>query len=216
MTTIATPAWAAETAEASRAATHSGRRRPLGRLYRFAVRVLNYVTNHLIAHVPSYTLRHLWYRRVLGIELARDAGIHMSCYIGFYGPGGIRRTGVRIGRRSRVNRGCTLDVRGGLTIGDDVSVSADVSILTVARLATTKTRAEAKPVVIEDNAWIGTRAIIMPGVTVGRGAVVGAGSVVLRDVPPLAVVVGSPARPVGARAEEEAVYLLDSPFPLFE
>jgi acetyltransferase-like isoleucine patch superfamily enzyme len=182
----------------------------------FMVRVLNYVTNHVIPHVPSYTLRHLWYRRVLGIQLAPGAGIHMSCYMSFYGPGSIRRNDVRIGARSRINRGCALDLRGGLAIGDNVSVSADVSIVTVANLTTNRSSAEAKPVVIEDNVWIGTRAIVMPGVTVGQGAVVGAGAVVLRDVPPLAVVFGSPARPVGSRATDEAVYVLDSPLPLFE
>lgn len=180
------------------------------------VRVLNYVTNHVIPHVPSYALRHLWYRRVLGIQLGPGAGIHMSCYMSFYGPGSIRRNDVRIGTRSRINRGCALDLRGGVTIGDNVSISADVSIVTIAKLTTNRSSAEAKPVVIEDNVWIGTRAIIMPGVTVGQGAVVGAGAVVLRDVPPLAVVFGSPARPFGARATDEAVYLLDSPLPLFE
>lgn len=169
MTTIAHSVWEDEPIEAFSSATASDCRRSLGRPHRFLVRVLNYVTNHVIAHVPSYTLRHHWYRRVLGIELARDAGIHMSCYVWFYGPGGIRRKGVRIGSRSRINQACTLDVRGGLTIGSDVSVSADVSIVTIAKLTTRKTSAEAKPVVIEGNAWIGTRAVIMPGVTVGRG-----------------------------------------------
>ena len=60
----------------------------------------------------------------------------MGCHVWLYGPGGIRRKGVRIGSRSRINRGCTLDVRGGLAIGDNVSVSAEVSIVTVAKLAT--------------------------------------------------------------------------------
>lgn len=216
MTTIATPHREAAVRRASSGSVSAGLRRLLGRLHLFLVRVLNYLTNHVIAHAPSYTVRHFWYRRVLGIQLARDAGVHLGCYVSFYGPGGIRRNSVRIGSRSRINRGCALDVRGGLTIGDDVSVSPDVSIVTIAKLSTDRTSPEARPVVIEDNVWIGTRAIIMPGVTVGRGAVVGAGAVVLRDVAPLAVVFGSPARPVGARSAEESAYLLDSPFPLFE
>jgi len=53
---------------------------------------------------------------------------------------------------------------------------------------------EAKPLVIEDDAWIGARAIILPGVTIRRGAIVGAGSVVTHDVPEYAVVGGNPAR----------------------
>ena len=53
-----------------------------------------------------------------------------------------------------------------------------------------------RPVVIEDYAWIGMRSIILKGVTIGRGAIVGAGSVVTRDIPPFAVACGSPARVV--------------------
>lgn len=94
MTTIATP----ERNGARREAALSfGRERMLGGPYLFFVRVLNYVTNHVIAHVPSYTIRHLWYRRVLGIQLARDAGIHMSCHVWFYGPGGPAATGCGSG-----------------------------------------------------------------------------------------------------------------------
>ena len=52
----------------------------------------------------------------------------------------------------------------------------------------------AKPIVIEDNVWIGGGAILLPGVTIGRNAVVGAGAVVSRDVPANAVVAGNPAR----------------------
>jgi acetyltransferase-like isoleucine patch superfamily enzyme len=181
-----------------------------------AVRALNYATNHIVARIPSFTLRHRWYQRVLGIEMGECAGIHLGCYVWFYSPGGVRRSGARIGENSRVNRDCTLDLRGGLTIGDNVSLSPDVTILTSAGMANSRRVGEAKPVVIEDNVWVGIRALIMPGVTVGRGAVVGAGAVVMSDVPPLAVVFGSPARPVGSRSPEEAEYNLRGPLPLFE
>jgi acetyltransferase-like isoleucine patch superfamily enzyme len=195
----------------------SGAEKPArGGLRLLAIRVLNYLTNHVVAHTPSYTFRHLWYGRVLGMHLGHGAAVHLGCHIWFYGPGGIRRAGVSIGKNSRINRGCTLDLRGGLHIGDNASVSAEATILTSARMANSKGSGEGKPVVIEDNAWIGVRAMIMPGVTVGRGAVVSAGAVVMRDVPPLAIVFGSPARPVGARSPEDANYVLDSPLPLFE
>lgn len=180
------------------------------------IRVINYVTNHVVSHIPSYTIRHAWYRRVLGIRLAPGAAVHLDCYMWFYGPGGIRRMGVSIGAHSRINRACTIDLRGGLTIGDNVSISAESAILTSAGMANSIRAGEAKPVTIEDNVWIGLRAVVMPGVTIGRGAVIGAGAVVMRDVPPLAVVFGSPARPVGQRPPEEADYVLDSPLPLFE
>lgn len=182
----------------------------------FAVRALNYLTNHVICHVPSFALRRFWYRRVLGIEFGERAGVHLNCYLWFYGRSGIRLSGGRIGANSRINRGCTLDFRGGLRIGDNVSVSAEVMILTSANLETSRTHSEKRPVVVEDNVWIGARAIVMPGVTLGRGAVVAAGAVVMKDVPPLSIVFGTPARPVGSRTEEEADYTLDGTFPLFE
>jgi acetyltransferase-like isoleucine patch superfamily enzyme len=63
---------------------------------------------------------------------------------------------------------------------------------------------------------VGSRAIIMPGVRLGRGCVVAAGAIVTRDVAPLAVVAGIPARVVGERPDEATHYTLDGRFPLFE
>jgi acetyltransferase-like isoleucine patch superfamily enzyme len=180
------------------------------------VSVLKYATNYIVAHIPSYTVRNFWYRRVLGIELAKGTIVHMGSYLYFNGPGSIRRTGVRVGENSAINRDCSLDLRGGLTIGANVSVSAEVAILTSAGMANSIRGSEYKPVVIEDNAWIGVRSIIMPGVTIGRGAAVGAGAVVMRDVPPATIVFGSPARPVGTRPDEEVDYVLHRSPPLFE
>lgn len=180
------------------------------------ISLLKYATNYIVGRIPSYTFRHLWYRQVLGIELADGALVHMGSYLYFNGPGSIRRTGVRIGQNSAINRDCSLDLRGGLTIGANVSLSAEVAILTSAGMANSVRGSESRRVVIEDNAWIGVRVILMPGVTVGRGAVVGAGAVVMRDVPPSAIVFGSPARPVGTRPAEEVEYVLRRSPPLFE
>jgi acetyltransferase-like isoleucine patch superfamily enzyme len=54
----------------------------------------------------------------------------------------------------------------------------------------------ARPVIVEDDVWIGTRAVILPGVRIGYGSVIGAGSVVTKDVPPMTVVAGIPAKPI--------------------
>jgi acetyltransferase-like isoleucine patch superfamily enzyme len=183
----------------------------------FVVRVLNYVTNHVVSHVPSFGFRRFWYRRILGIGLGDHAGVHLGCFLWAYGPNQIRRDGVRIGAYSRINRDCCLDLRGGLDIGENVSVSPEVMILTAAHaVADPEFRVENKRVVIEDHVWIGTRATILPGVTLGRGCVVAAAAVVTRDVPELAIVAGVPARPVGVRPEDAAHYVLDGNFPLFE
>jgi acetyltransferase-like isoleucine patch superfamily enzyme len=183
----------------------------------FVVRVLNYLTNYLIRHIPSFKLRRAWYRHVLGIQIGEHSGIHLGCYIWFYGPGQLRRGGLTIGSCSRVNRDCCLDTRGSIHIGDNVSISPEVTILTAFHRADHPSfRVETKPVVIEDYAWIGTRATILAGVTLGRGCVVAAGAIVTKDVPPLTMVGGVPAKPLGTRPEAALGYTLDGPFPLFE
>lgn len=183
----------------------------------FAIRVLNFLTNEVVCHLPSFALRRAWYRRALGVQLGPHSGIHLACRISFFGPGQMRRNGLRIGSHSRVNRACVLDARGGLEIGANVSISPEVVILTASHgVDDPGFRLETRPVRIEDHVWIGTRAMVMPGVTLGRGCVVAAGAVVTRDVAPLAIVAGVPARPVGERAAEALGYVLESPFPLFE
>ena len=188
-----------------------------GRLKLFFARVLNYLTNHLVSHVPSFRLRHAWYRRVLGIRLGEGAAVHMGCYLWFYGPGQLRREGLLIGAHSRINRGCTLDTRGSLRIGENVSISPDVTILTAYHpVDDPEFRVATRPIEIDDYAFIGTRATILAGVRIGRGAVVAAGAVVTRDVEPLAIVAGVPARQVGSRPADALRYVLDEPPPLFE
>jgi maltose O-acetyltransferase len=182
----------------------------------FAIRILTYLTNEVVASVPSYRLRRAWYRRILGIEIQPEAAIQLHCYIWFYSPGSIRRNHLlRIGRHTLINRRCCLDARGSLTIGDNVSVSAEVTILTAQHLVGDPAfRVVMQPVEIQDHVWIGMRAMILPGVTVGRGAVIAAGAVVTRNVAPLDIVAGVPAVPIGRRTIEPA-YQLDRP-PLFE
>jgi maltose O-acetyltransferase len=188
-----------------------------GALRLLALRVVQYLTNYVVSHVPSFTLRRAWYQAVLGASLGHHAGIHLGCHLWFYSPRQVRRDGFRLGDHSRVNRNCCLDVRGGLDVGAHVSVSPEVAILTASHgVNDPRFRVELAPVVIEDRVWIGTRATILPGVTLGRGSVVAAGAVVTRDVAPLTIVAGVPAKPVGRRDAAAAQYALDTPFPLFE
>ena len=94
---------------------------------------------------------------------------------------------------------------GKLIIGDYVLMAPEVTIMTTKHIyADTEIPisyqgAEHSTVIIEDNAWIGYRAIIMPGVTIGKGAIVGAGAVVTKDVPPYSIVGGVPARIIKMR-----------------
>jgi acetyltransferase-like isoleucine patch superfamily enzyme len=185
------------------------------RLVRFA----NFVTNHVISRIPSYRMRHRWYRSYLGLQIGEGARVMLGCYMWHIGPRHVRRSGSRIGARTWINRDTCLDLRGGLEIGVDVSISPYVTILTAQHdMNDPRFKYVSKRVVIEDHVWIGARATIMPGVTVGRGAVVAAGAVVTRDVEPLTVVGGVPARPIAVRDAAAVEYELAAPltFSLFE
>ena len=93
---------------------------------------------------------------------------------------------------------------GRIRVGDHVRIAAHTVVTSQTHDPTAACHGEnfgdtrvVAPVVIEDRAWIGTNAVILPGVTVGEGAIVGAGSVVTKDVPAGKTVVGIPARPLG-------------------
>lgn len=181
----------------------------------FAARCLTFWTNSIVAHIPSYTIRHAWYRAV-GVDLGIEAAIHRGCYLWFYGPGQMRRKGLHVGRGTRIGRNCCLDARDSLRIGNHVSISPEVAILTTQHDPHDPLFAlESHPVVIEDYVWIGIRAMVMPGVRIGRGAVVAAGAVVTRDVNPSEIVGGVPAVKIGSRMIQTS-YRLDEIAPLFE
>lgn len=105
---------------------------------------------------------------------------------------------LAIGRTCWLNIGCVLDVHSEVTIGDRVQFGQQVMVLThTHELGSRHARwgsLEAQPVSIGSGAWLGARATVLPGVTVGEGAVVAAGAVVTRDVPPNTLVGGVPAR----------------------
>ncbi|PYC76871.1 maltose acetyltransferase [Streptomyces tateyamensis] len=107
---------------------------------------------------------------------------------------------VRIGARSFVNFGAVFLDAAPITLGADVQIGPNVQLLTPAHeLDPQRRRAgweRALPVVIGDNAWLGGGVIVCPGVTIGADTVVGAGSVVVRDLPAGVLAVGNPARVV--------------------
>lgn len=115
---------------------------------------------------------------------------------------------IRIGRNVFINMGCKFQDQGGITIADGALIGRNVVIATVNHPLEPSRRGDIvpAPVHIGKGAWIGANATILPGVTVGDGAVVAAASVVTRDVPAGTVVVGSPARVLrsvpGVAAEE--------------
>ena len=116
----------------------------------------------------------------------------------FYTAGGDE---IRVGRNVFVNQNCTFYDLGGLDIADDVMIGPNVSIITAGHPLEPSLRRNVtvgKPIVIEKNVWIAAGATIIGGVTVGENAVVAAGSVVTKDVPPNTLVGGNPARVIRA------------------
>jgi maltose O-acetyltransferase len=176
---------------------------------------IKYATNHVIANIPSYTVRHWWYRRVLGWSLDQTASILLGQQVQL---AGLRTSGahVSIGPGTVINAGCLLYTTGGLTIGRQVSISAGVWLITGEHAINHPGfPAEFRPIVIGDYVWIGSRATVQAGVTIGEGAVVMAGAIVTRDVPPYAIVGGIPARQIGERTLRSPSYELHYR-PLFE
>ncbi|HEY7684066.1 MAG TPA: acyltransferase [Gemmatimonadales bacterium] len=90
--------------------------------------------------------------------------------------------------------------RNMLRVGDRVSMAPRVTLVTSSHPNDSRIRPFAPvkraPIIIEDDVWLGAGVVVLPGVTIGRGAIVGANTVVTRDVPPLTVVAGQPARTV--------------------
>ena len=105
---------------------------------------------------------------------------------------------IRIGKRVFINSGCRFQDQGGVVIGDDSLIGHNVVLATLNHDLDPAHRADMHPapIVIGANVWLGANVTVLPGVTIGDNAVVGAASVVTKDVPANSVVVGSPARVV--------------------
>ena len=103
---------------------------------------------------------------------------------------------VNIGKRCFIQQCCTFFGRGGITIGNDVFIGPKVNLITINHDPDPDNRSATygRPIVIEDKVWIGINSTILPGVRIGYGAIVGAGSVVTKDVPAMTIVAGNPAR----------------------
>lgn len=132
----------------------------------------------------------------------------MTELLGAFGPGSMIRPPFRCdyGYRTTVGAGTfanwglvALDV-GPITIGDDVQIGPNVHLLTATHPVEPGPRRDkwegSAPITIGDNVWLGGGVIVLPGITIGADTVVGAGSVVTRDLPAGVVAVGNPARVV--------------------
>ena len=152
-------------------------------------------------YIPSHYVRRFVYR-FWGIKIGKGSAIHMGAV--FYYP-----PNITIGDDSIIGEGTVLDGRDKLIIGNHVDIASEVMIYNGQHdINSENFKAVFAPVNIEDYVFIGPRAIILPGVTVKKGAVVGAGAVVTKDVEEFTVVGGVPAKPISERTLKNPGYRL--------
>lgn len=146
-----------------------------------------------VAYLPSVHLRKAVYR-ALGAQLEPRVVFHVGTEI--RSP-----QGLKIGGGTIVGDFALLDAHKGLVMGRNVNISSHVSIYTGQHdhRSPTFASSQKRSVTIGDRVWLGANVIVLPGVTIGEGAVCCAGCVVTKDVEPFAVVAGIPAQKVGER-----------------
>jgi maltose O-acetyltransferase len=164
--------------------------------------VLAFGYNQMAGKVPSHWIREFYLKAWLG-AIGKDSHVQMSCKF-------LHGRKVFLGNRNVINFGCLFDGRRyAIKTGNDVSIGPEAAILTLGHDPQSPSFADCGGEVhIEDRAWIGFRAMILPGLTVGEGAVVAAGSVVTKSVKAFSIVAGVPARQIGER-NSKLDYLLN-------
>lgn len=138
----------------------------------------------------------------LGDHTSVDRNLWLSCGAAAGGPGF-----CWVGDHSYIGANAVLGAGGGITIGNNVLIGQCVNMHAENHVFADPGRlireqgVSYQGIVVEDDVWIGSKATILDGVTVGRGAIVAAGAVVTRSVAPLAIVGGVPARVIGTRGQ---------------
>lgn len=156
---------------------------------------VNWFVCKLLNEVPSWRFRRFFYGLV-GMKIGEGSIINQS--FEYFSP-----DRLSIGNKTHINRKCFIDARGYCSIGNNTSISHEALILTGTHDINSVNFSEVhKPVKIEDHVWIGARATVLPGVRIGKGAVIAAGAVVTKDVNSFEIVGGVPAKVIGSRRED--------------
>lgn len=145
---------------------------------------------------PSRKVRILAIK-IQGAHIGKNASVLR--YVEFMNP-----RNVSIGQHSIINQRVLLDGRGAkLIIGNNVDVARETNIWTMEHDPNSSNHvSRSADVIIEDYVWIASRVTILPGVRIGKGAVIASGAIVTKDVPSMAIVGGIPAKIIGYRHNE--------------
>lgn len=166
---------------------------------RFAIYIhclINYLFNRWMMNLPVRSVR-IFFIKARVAKVGKNFSSLMKLEL--RNPGNIF-----IGDHVILNRSVLLDGRGGtINIGNNVDIGQETNIWTLEHdVHDDYHKAAGAPVVIEDFVWVANRVTILPGVTIGRGAVIACNSVVTKDVPPMAIMGGIPARKIGDRKSQ--------------
>jgi len=156
---------------------------------------------HLVGYIPSHHVRRFFYR-LAGVKIGKGSSFHMG--IRFYDS-----RNISVGNDTIIGEGTVLDGREKLMVGNHVDIASEVMIYNSKHdIENEYFLPVSSPVTIEDYVFIGPRSIILPGVKIGKGAIVAAAAVVTKDVPPYAIVAGVPAKIIGERKLKDLHYKL--------
>lgn len=174
----------------------------------FTGSVLAYGYNHLVGRMPSRLIRRLYLGCYLR-QIGKKTNVQMNCKF-------LNGRRISFGNGNVINFGCLLDGRRfNIRFGDNISIGPEATILSLGHDPQSSSFEDiGGDVVIGDRVWIGYRALVMPGVNIGEGAVVAAGAVVTKDVEPYTIVAGIPAKVIGKRNTELTYTLSYAPWLL--
>lgn len=148
-----------------------------------------------IGFFPFHPLRIFLYR-LMGIKIGKKTSIHRGIRI-------YHASGCVISDHTVINRNVLIDARMGCVIGSNVSISEGVMLISLEHdINDPEFKPKGETTTVQDRVFIGSRAIVLPGVNIGEGGVVAAGAVVTKDVMPYTIVAGVPAKFIGNRNKE--------------
>ncbi|MEK5204714.1 DapH/DapD/GlmU-related protein [Bacillus sp. FSL R10-2789] len=162
------------------------------KIYKLTFNKYRYLSDHsLLTKSKNYLLKKFFY------HVGKNTNIRPNIYVS-------NGKNITIGNNSGIGERAYLQDVDQIIIGNDVLMASEVAIYTANHKSNKgklirEQGLYTKKVIIEDDVWIGTRVIILPGVKIGQGAIIGAGAVVAKDVDPYTVVGGVPARVISER-----------------